>query len=128
MWLEGATSTAGRPGSKRGRSGSALSTSASSSFPLFVSLPAPTGGGLDASADGYNDDAMGTTEEKSQQDGPAVGFFAVCRALLEATLRCALGGKGEGAGGDAAGAASYPAEVFADAGAARECWRWVCLA
>ena len=86
-------------------------------------LPAPTGGGGEAHHDG-DDDAMDTTEEKPQQQkqGPAVGFFAVCRALLEATLRCALGGKD---GGGVAAAASYPAEAFADAGAARECWRWV---
>lgn len=124
VWLEGAT-TAARPGSKRGRPGSAPSTSASSaSFPLSVPLPAPTGGsGGEAHHDG-DDDAMDTAEKPQQQkQGAAVGFFAACRALLEATLRCALGGKD--GGGAAAAAAAYPAEAFADARAARECWRWV---
>ena len=130
VWLEGGGSTttaATRPGSKRGRPGSAASTTGgTNAFPWAVPLPAPVNG---SGSDGSSGDGDAMEGVEGGETTAVVGFFATCRALLEATLRCALPaasleGVDKGAG---PAATAYPAAAFADAGAARECWRCVCL-
>lgn len=113
VWLtpQRPNSSSARPGSKRSRPDSSSSTSTTpASFPLTVPLPAPNAGADDAATH--------------------VGFFAVCRALLEATLRCSVSSFSSSSlpadnQQQQPESPSYPAEVFEDAAAVKECWRCV---